>query len=253
MFGRLRRPEASLLGVAVLVAAVGGALIVLVFGNEPYLIELAAGFGASLLAFAVALAWEHRREQRELERELARHEHAIAAEVAAAQKKAKEEIARRLEAVHDELEVNERGLAALLEQFSQLRSGGAFVPVLPLLLDGAWKANAPGLGRILEPFLHSALVIFYGELEELRFRVRYRAEAKTEQLNQSIDELARSLARKLEMDGERRGLLKWVYDEKLSPSLDRYSPALLEDLDVSDVIRTREALMRAIAKRRGAS
>jgi len=236
--------------LAISAAVLGGTLIVVVFGDEDYLIQLVAGFGASLLAFVSALSWERHREQRQLERDLARHEQAVAERIAEAEKKARDEIARRLEPVHDELGANERGLTELREQFSQLGSGGAFVPLLPLLLDGAWRANAPGLGPILEPFLHSDLMSFYGELEELRFRVRYRADAKTEELNESIEEIAGRLLYKLQSDGKKRGLLRWVYDEKLSPTLDRFSVALQEDLDVSEAIRFREMMAGLIAKRR---
>ena len=237
MLRAVRNPE-TWFGLAILAAAAGGALIVWIFGNEPYFVELASGFGASLLAFVLALSWERRREQREVASEIEREE-----------ERAKEEIRRRLIQISNELKGNQRALEALLEELAKPGSGtgSPFVPVPQLLVDGAWTANAPSLGPILEPFLADDLRILYGELDELRFRVRYRARAKAHELDDEIEELAARVKAKLLGTAEppARGLIERVEEASRSPSLDYFTPYLRRDLVVTGAAQFREAVRKA--------
>jgi hypothetical protein len=247
----VRSPE-TLFGLAILAAAVGGALILWVFGNEPYLVELGSGFGASLLAFVVALSWERRREQRELEREIEREQRELEREIEREEERAKEEIRRRLIQISNELKGNERAIEALLEELAKPGSGAGspFVPVPQLLLDGAWKANAPSLGLILEHFLADDLRIIYGELDELRLRVRYRARAQSHEFDSEIEELAARVKDKLLGTAAARGLIERVEEASRSPSLDYFTPYLRRDLVVTGAARFREAVAKARARAR---
>ena len=178
--------------LSIAAAAVAGAVIVVIFGEENFLVELAAGFGAALLAFSAALAWERDRELRELEaKEAARHQHQLE-ETVQHEDEMMKEIKRLLPAISTELEKNAQSLEYMEAELARLESGpsGSFVHPLPLLFDGVWIANAPRLFQLLDyPGLIGGLGNLYGTIEEIRFRVRSRTQLQTYELDAGIEEL----------------------------------------------------------------
>ena len=72
----------------------------------------------------------------------------------------------------------------------------------PQLLDRAWLANSERLGDLLADYeLMSDLAFFYGRLEELRWRIRYRTEAGGATV---MDGMTRSLVEELKPESRRR-------------------------------------------------
>jgi hypothetical protein len=222
-------PRATFL-LAVMAAIVGGALSVWFFGEENYMAQLLAGFGAALAAFTVALEWEREKEknQREAEREKEESHREAEREKEKNQREAESKL--RLKSVLTELNVNDKGLTLLAKELARLKESSRkeWEPVLPLLSDAVWTASAPRLVQIIEPNLFSALAIFYNNVDELRFRVRQRTQARTNELDDGIEDLLKSATDTLE------GLSTWVYEETRAPTAeeDWYTEELREDMEV---------------------
>lgn len=150
-------------------AAIASVAIVVCYGLEDYAVQLVPGFAAALLAFMIALAWERDREEKGVVRE---------ANDLITQRKGEAE--RRLGTIRRELETN----------LVSLREAKRFLPlhivaVNPQLLAGAWSASASALAELLEDVDLTAEIAFtYDRLEELRWRLRTRAESRTNDLDQ---------------------------------------------------------------------
>lgn len=166
------------------------------YGGLSYWPGLATEFGASLAAFMLALEWEAHRERAALERtersaNEARHT----------------EARKRLLALEGELKRNKVSIDIVAAQLPERPSGAVNDLLHPELLDGAWTSSGERLGDLLAEYgLVGELAPFYGRLEELRWRIRHRTQARdsyldgmtkalAEEMQQEVDSLLERVAR----------------------------------------------------------
>jgi len=177
----------QLLFGAVVAALIGAAVVIANYGLDHFLPGLVVDFGASLAAFLLALTWERDQELQRLE--------SGATEVEA---RNETEVRRRLTSLRAELEVNRDSLTELHLDLEP-KAGRAFTFLHPELLEGAWTANAPQLSELMADHeLVGDLAITYGRIEELRWRLRFRSELQTMDLDPMtaslVDELRDEVA-----------------------------------------------------------
>jgi hypothetical protein len=152
------------LAAAAVTCLVGAGLAIGFYGGASVVPGFFAGFGASLLAFVLALSWERDREHVRAKRDAANLEsHRVT------------EARRRLETIKRELETNADSLEFL--ERSLPSPPGTFNMLHPQLLDGAWTASAARVTELIADYdLTGGLAYTYGRIEELRWRLRYRSE-----------------------------------------------------------------------------
>lgn len=156
--------------------------------SEPYFLTwtaLAAAFSATTLAFLIGLAWDRRQRAIAEAREVAAEERRKQAEIEAEQERRTVEAKRRFGAILLELE----RLKATLERCGDQSQYKYFFPDLP---TGTWDAANESLGQISSNYsLIADLSIFYGEVNELQWRLRFKANAWVEDaaINPIIDAL----------------------------------------------------------------
>jgi len=173
------------------------------YGGMPYFPALATEFGASLAAFVLALEWEAYRERAAIVRS--------ANETTRARKT---EARKRLLSLQKELERNEVSIKLLADKVPAVASGSVEELLHPELLDGAWSTSGERLGGLLADYeLVGKLATFYGRLEELRWRIRYRTQAKDSYLDPPTKKLA------AEMQDEVKELLESVEKEGKDPDV----------------------------------
>ena len=193
-----------LVGLMLLVVAamvVGADLVVHDYGGDSFFPGLVAGFIGTFLAFVLALWSEGVRERLQLKRDADRLEESR-----------KSEIQRRLKAVDAELDKNAESLEIVvsgLDPVAAARSWraalGSRIPakgpvlLMPQLLDRAWAANAPRLAALVADYeLIADLSTTYGRIEELRWRLRLRAEwARDARFRRRLDTMTLPLAEDL--------------------------------------------------------
>jgi len=161
----------GLLIVVVLVAAVTPFVSAAVYGGEATWASLATNFSATSIAFLIALAWDRRQrtlaEMQEHEAERRREEAARARE----QERREVEAKRRFSAIALELERIQASLQRTVAEQSRYRY---FFPDLP---SGSWRAGSGPLGVILSNYgLMADLSTFYGHVDELQWRLRFKAQ-----------------------------------------------------------------------------
>lgn len=231
--------------LSLLACVAAGLVIASSYGVEDLLVQLVAGFAASLLAFMLALTWERDREQkqrdrdredeeRRVEREREEAERRLEQDVEEQKQRLETEIRRRFTPVEKELETNHGSLEFLRDSLP--KSGGSSFYVLhPQILWSAWDANAPRLSHLVADYdLISKLATTYGRLEELRWRLRFRSEHNTN----SIDAMTMPLVQ--ELIEETAALRDRVEKEIESPTIQpyglRHQVALTEQMTISDSI-----------------
>lgn len=151
---------------------------------------LATAFSATFLAFVVALGWD--RYQRRLAdlREAAAHARQEVAQRRAEHERRVLEAKRRFAAIALELERIEASLRRTVEEQHRFKY---FFPDLP---TGSWNASGGPLGLIVADYgLMADLATFYGQVEELRWRLRFKAYGSVE--DAGIAPLVEGLAREL--------------------------------------------------------
>jgi hypothetical protein len=93
--------------------------------------------------------------------------------------------------------------------------------VLPQLLRGSWGANAQPLSVLCaEADLIGDLSTFYGRVEELQWRLRYRAEALFAGQMETITGMTQPLG--IQMQQEVRDMIKRVEQQIADPSVQEY-------------------------------
>jgi hypothetical protein len=156
------------------------------YGGPAYVPGLISGFAATLVAFVLALELETLRTRAEFARA---DEETNATRVTEARK--------RLLALRTELEKNKTSIGEIAKGLASTVSmqGTVWHILHPQLLDGAWSASGERLGDLLADYeLVSELSVFYGRLEELRWRIRYRTQASSDQLDGMTLALANEMA-----------------------------------------------------------
>jgi len=180
------------------------AVVLHLYKGSLYWPALVTEFGASLGAFMLALEWERHRDLRALERA---QKERIEARQTEAQK--------RLHALKKELERNKTSLQHLAGGLdSPHASKSIFMLLHPELLDASWAASSARLGDLLADYeLVATLAAFYGRLEELRWRIRYRTRARDTHLD------GMTLPLVAEMQEEVANLLSRVEKEADAPKV----------------------------------
>jgi len=180
----------GLLVAVVVVSVVAPVLTAIFYSEADTWIGMGTGFSATSLAFLIALAWDRRQrayaELREAETERRRDEAARAAE----QERRETEARRRFSAVALELE---RLQASLTRTVDEQQRYTYFFPDLP---SGSWGAASAPLGMIISNYgLMADLSTFYGHVDELRWRLRFKAQPGVDgaAVAPIIDALARQM------------------------------------------------------------
>jgi hypothetical protein len=190
--------------VLVLVAAGIAASVIVVrhYGGGNFWPGLVTGFIGTLVAFVLALTWEREQERRQ-----------VAKGEADLKERRTTEVRRRLATVRAELEKNAESLEQLEVDPDSIEVSG-FVYLHHQLLDGGWTANAPRLSELLADYeLVADLAAFYGRIEELRWRLRYRSEL----VSKALDKMTAPLVD--ELRAEVAGLLEGVARQIEQPSV----------------------------------
>jgi len=189
--GRLSIRPLQLLVLSLLAAVVAPAIGATVYGNRNIWPSVLGSYTGSALAFTTALFWDrHSRlqeETRQNEAELRR----VAERLTEEQSRRIVEARRRFGALELELE---RLRASIDRTKSEQGTFKYFFPDLP---TGSWSAASAPLGVIVSDYeLMADLATFYGHVEELRWRLRYKAEAATDEaiLNPIIDTFVSQMA-----------------------------------------------------------
>jgi hypothetical protein len=166
----------GLLVLVVAVSIVTPVLTAVFYGGPSTWTSLATGFSATVLAFLIALAWDRRQrelaELAEAEAERRRDEAARVAEHERRQLEAR----RRFSAIALELERLQESLRRTVEEQHGYKY---FFPDLP---SGSWAASSGPLGMILSNYgLMADLATFYGHVDELRWRLRFKAQGDVDE------------------------------------------------------------------------
>jgi hypothetical protein len=180
----------GLLLLVIIVSIIAPFLTAVFYGGNATWTSMATGFSATALAFLVALAWDRRQralaELRETEAERRREEAARVTE----QERRATEARRRFSAVALELERLQSSLKRTVDEQTRY---SYFFPDLP---SGSWRSAGAPLGMILSNYgLMADLSTFYGQVEELQWRLRFKAQPEVDQaaVNPIIDALARQM------------------------------------------------------------
>jgi hypothetical protein len=215
-----------------LVAAVAAPVVGLILYEGPIIwpLEL-CGYSGAALAFLTALAWDrHSRLQEEM-RQAAAERRRITVRLEQEQERRVIEAKRRFGAL--ELELT-RLKASIDRTKREQHSFKHFFPDLP---TGSWNAASGPLGMIVADYeLMADLSTFYGHVEELRWRLRFKADASTDEtlLNSMIDTLVAQMADAVDV------LLEQVREQIENPQVEQ----------VAGLPQTQRSPTRTVARRR---
>jgi hypothetical protein len=194
---------------------------------------LATSFSSTFLAFLVALAWD--RHQRQI---ADRKEDAAAAQRVAEAQRAETarrelEARRRFAAIELELERVEASLRRTMEE------GDRYTYFFPDLPTGSWRASGGHLGVIVANYaLMADLSTFYGQVEEMRWRLRFKA--SNAGAHEEVAALITALARELLLDVRhlRSAVAKQIEEPEVEPSLAPAESLLAARRQLTETIRT---------------
>jgi hypothetical protein len=171
------RLSLSLLLVFALAVAASVALVQH-YGGEEFFVQLASGFVAALAAFVLALTWERDREATRAVESAKRVTEEQVIEVSRRLRTVREELLENLKSFEDVqalLDPPHTEYGTPLAAFQRVFRAWAFVN--PHLLAGAWTASAASLAELLADYeLTARISRTYDRIEELRWRLRMRAE-----------------------------------------------------------------------------
>ena len=175
----------QLLVLSLAVAIVAPIISAHYWGNELMWSLVIAGYSGAALAFTVALFWDrHSRLQDEVRQNDAERRR-VAERLQQEQERRVVEARRRFGALELELQRLQASIERTKREQAQYKH---FFPDLP---TGSWAAASGPLGRIVSDYeLMADLATFYGHVEELRWRLRYKAEAAADEadsINPLID------------------------------------------------------------------
>jgi hypothetical protein len=158
--------------------------------SEIWLLEI-AGYSGAALAFLTALMWDRHSRMQEEARQTEAERTRTTQRLEQEQERRVIEAKRRFGALELEL----LRLKASVDRTKREQHGYKhFFPDLP---TGSWQAAAVPLGVIVSDYeLMADLSTFYGHVEELRWRLRFKAQADVDEasVNSMIDTLATQMA-----------------------------------------------------------
>jgi hypothetical protein len=149
------------------------------------------GYSGAALAFTTALFWDRHSRLQDEARQNEGERRRIADRLRQEQERRVVEAKRRFGALELELQ---RLKASIDRTKSEQSKYKHFFPDLP---TGSWAAASAPLGVIVSDYeLMADLATFYGHVEELRWRLRYKADAATDELiiNPIIDTFVSQMA-----------------------------------------------------------
>jgi len=220
----------QLLVLSLAVAIVAPIAVLPVYGGEIIWPLVICGYSGAALAFTVALFWDrHSRLQDEVRQNEAERRR-VAERLQQEQERRVIEAKRRFGALELELERLKASIDRTKREQARYKQ---FFPDLP---TGSWIAASGPLGVIVADYeLMADLATFYGHVEELRWRLRFKAEASTEAelVNPLIDTFVSQMADAVTV------LLEQVHEQALSPTVEQVvgAPQLQRPARVS---RTRQ-------------
>jgi hypothetical protein len=173
---------------------------------------LVGNFTASFFAFVIALTWDRRQAAADLKRRAGEREADVEREARDEYDRRAAEARSRLKSVRAELTENKDSIADVVRSLPRSKL------LLPQLLRGSWAANAQALSVLIDqPDLVADLSTFYGRVEELQWRLRYRAETLATARLLEVSRMTQPLAE--EMQAEVTGLIERVTAEISNPTL----------------------------------
>jgi hypothetical protein len=158
--------------------------------SEIWLLEI-AGYSGAALAFLTALGWDRHSRLQEEARQTAAERRRTTERLEQEQERRVIEAKRRFGALELELL---RLKSSVDRTKREQHSYKHFFPDLP---TGSWQAAAVPLGMIVADYeLMADLSTFYGHVEELRWRLRFKAQADVDEasVNSMIDTLSSQMA-----------------------------------------------------------
>jgi hypothetical protein len=179
--------------------------------SEIWLLEL-AGYSGAALAFLTALAWDRHSRLQEETRQTEAERRRMTQRLEQEQERRVIEAKRRFGALELELM---RLKSSVDRTKREQHSYKHFFPDLP---TGSWQAAAVPLGVIVSDYeLMADLSTFYGHVEELRWRLRFKAQADVDEtsMNSMIDTLSTQMADAVDI------LLEQVREQIESPHVEQ--------------------------------
>jgi hypothetical protein len=220
-----------ILGIAV---AVGTPFLSSVsYGADLTWPALATNFSSTLLAFIVALAWDRRQRGVADRKEAALEAQRAASSRQAENERRQLEARRRFAALELELERVEASLRRIAEEGHNFRY---FFPDLP---TGSWAASSAPLGLIVANYtLMADLSTFYGQVEEMRWRLRFKAsnDADADEMSPLVSALARELLR--DVSHLSASVARQVEEPEVEPVLASTTSRLVSRRQLTETIRT---------------
>jgi hypothetical protein len=202
------------------------------YGGEVTWPSMATSFSSTFLAFLVALAWDRRQRQIAVLREDAALAQRAAEERRAEIERRESEARRRFAALELELERVEASLRRTVEEAHRYRY---FFPDLP---TGSWRASNSQLAFIVGNYaLMADLSTFYGQVEEMRWRLRFKASSGVD--GDEVTPLVMALARELlgDVSHLRAAVAQQVRQPEVEPVLEPPSSALAGRRQLTETIR----------------
>jgi hypothetical protein len=203
----------QLLVLSLAVAIVAPIISAHYWGNELMWSLVIAGYSGAALAFTVALFWDrHSRLQDEVRQNEAERRRVVE-RLQQEQERRVVEARRRFGALELELQRLQASIERTKREQAQYKH---FFPDLP---TGSWAAASGPLGVIVSDYeLMADLATFYGHVEELRWRLRYKAEAAADEAD-SINPLIDNFVG--QMDVAVTALLEQVQEQIRNPTVEQ--------------------------------
>jgi len=209
-----------------------------------------AGYSGAALAFISALSWDRHQRNLDLVREAEQERRRTADRLRTEQEQREVEARRRFGALALELE---RLKASIDRTQREQHNYKHFFPDLPI---GSWLSASGPLSTIVSNYeLMADLSTFYGHVEELRWRLRFKADPNTDEslVNPMIDTFVKQMAVAVEE------LLAQVQEQIENPDVEQIVGAPQGHKRAARVARTRqftgairaqtpEEIARALAK-----
>ena len=194
--------------------------------------SLVTSFSSTFLAFIVALAWDRRQGAVADRKEAALEALREADELRAASDRRQLEARRRFAALELELARVEASLRRTADEAHNFKY---FFPDLP---TGSWAASSSHLGMIVANYsLMADLSTFYGQVEELRWRLRFKAsnEVEADEVSPLVSALAREMLR--DVSHLRAAVARQVEDPEVEPVLAPTVSGLVSRRQPTETIR----------------
>lgn len=219
-----------ILGIGVAVAS--PFLSASVYGASLTWPALVTSFSSTLLAFIVALAWDRRQRAVADRKEAVMEAQREAVELRVASDRRQLEARRRFAALELELARVEASLRRTADE------GHKFKYFFPDLPSGSWAASSSHLGMIVANYtLMADLSTFYGQVEELRWRLRFKAsnDVEANEVSPLVSALAREMLR--DVSHLRDAVARQVEEPEVEPVLAPTASGLVSRRQPTETIR----------------